>query len=165
MAVSNLSITPESRPQLEALNDWITQAGPLAALRAAQAEAAARMAREPNLKSTFVTLMPEDFSLPPPAGIGNLRVAISRGGVQTLVERHPNSVQILFVLDGPVETHVETDGRWRIDHYGEGSVSVLENRWHVVPAGVWHKSDSPGPGDSVVVALHSAREVQDEFRK
>ena len=67
-------------------------------------------------------------------------------------------------LDGPVETHVETAQGWRIDRYGDGGAVALEDRWHLVPQAVWHKSNAPGPGDCTVVALHTAREVADEYR-
>ncbi|MBK8063220.1 MAG: hypothetical protein IPK29_03415 [Betaproteobacteria bacterium] len=111
-----------------------------------------------------MSLEPGDCGAPAPEGIATLRVAVSRAGADTAVERHPNSDQYLFVLDGPVETHVETSGGWRVDRYGEGSVAVLENRWHLVPRGVWHKSNAPGPRDCTVVALHTAQDVKDEFR-
>jgi mannose-6-phosphate isomerase-like protein (cupin superfamily) len=160
----NASLTPDSLPRIARLNDWALQPAVLAALRAAQAEAVAKLAREPGLRSTFVSLDPGACGAPAPAGIATLRVAVSRAGADTAVERHPNSDQYLFVLDGPVETHVETPAGWRIDRYGEGSVAVLENRWHLVPQGVWHKSNAPGPHDCTVVALHTAQDVKDEFR-
>ena len=80
------------------------------------------------------------------------------------VERHANSTQYLFALDGPVETHVQTEDGWRVDCYGQGDPAALENRWHVVPAGVWHKSVAPGGRNWSVVAFHSARDVRDEYQ-
>jgi hypothetical protein len=80
------------------------------------------------------------------------------------IERHANSTQYLFVLDGLVETHVQTADGWRVDRYGQGDAAVLENRWHVVPQGVWHKSVAPGGRNWGVVAFHSAREVSDEYQ-
>lgn len=161
---NNRSITPDARPGIEELGDFALQPGVLAALRQAQAEAVAVLRRAPDLSSTFVTLDPVRLGAAVPPSVGTIRVAVSRAGADTAVERHPNSTQILFVLDGPVETHVETGAGWRVDRYGEGSASVLENRWHLVPPGVWHKSNAPGPGDCAVVAFHSAREVEDEYR-
>ncbi len=149
------------------------QPGVLAALRRAQSEAAARLRLDPALRSTFIALDPAGLEVGSgvavPASAATIRVAVSRAGVDTAVERHPNSTQVLLVLDGPVETHVQTEAGWRIDRYGEGAVQspenqVLENLWHLVPPGVWHKSNAPGPGDCTVVAFHSAREVRDDYR-
>lgn len=161
---ANLSLTADALPFVVRMNAWVQQAPVMAALRAAQSEAAAKLSREPGLRSTFVTLDPAGCGGPPLEGIGTLRVAVSRAGVDTAVERHPNSTQYLYVLDGPVETHVETSAGWRVDRYGEGGTSALEDRWHLVPQAVWHKSNAPGPGDCTVVALHTARDVADEFR-
>ena len=160
---ANHSLTADAMPFVMRMNVWVQQAPVMAVLRAAQSEAAAKLAREPGLRSTFVSLDPAGCGCPPVAGIGTLRVAVSRAGVDTAVERHPNSTQYLYVLDGPVETHVETAAGWRVDRYGEGGTSALEDRWHLVPQAVWHKSNAPGPGDCTVVAMHSAREVADEF--
>ena len=161
---TNLSLAAEALVFIRKMNDWIRQAPVMAALRAAQSEVVAKIAREPTLRSTFVTLDPGACGCPAIEGIGTLRVAVSRAGVDTAVERHPNSTQYLYVLDGPVETHVETAQGWRIDRYGEGDSAALENRWHLVPQAVWHKSNAPGPGNCTVVALHTAREVADEYR-
>lgn len=161
---ANPSLTGDAMPFVMRMNAWVQQAPVMAALRAAQFEAAAKLAREPGLRSTFVTLDPAGCGCLPVEGIGTLRVAVSRAGADTAVERHPNSTQYLYVLDGPVETHVETAAGWRVDRYGEGETAALEDRWHLVPQAVWHKSNAPGPGDCTVVALHSAREVADEYR-
>ncbi len=163
-ATSNASLAPEALPFIRRMDDWVRQPPVTAALLAAQAEAAAKLAREPNLRSTFITLDPASCGSPAIEGIGTLRVAVSRAGVDTAVERHPNSTQYLYVLDGPVETHVETAAGWRIDRYGEPGAAGLENLWHLVPMAAWHKSNAPGPGNCTVVALHTAREVADEYR-
>jgi len=144
---------------------FATQASVLTALRRAQAVAASRLQREPALRATFVAVDPAGLGVAVPPAIGTIRVAISRAGLDTALERHPNSTQVLLVLDGTIETHIETADGWRVDRYGEGSAAVLENRWHFVPQGVWHKSRAPGPGDCVVAAFHSAREVQDQYRE
>lgn len=161
---ANQSLTGDALPFIEKMDAWVRQAPVMAAFRAAQAEATAKLAREPNLRSTFLTLDPAGCGVPAIDGIGTLRVAVSRAGVDTAVERHPNSTQYLFVMDGPVETHVETAQGWRIDRYGEAGATALENQWHLVPQAVWHKSNAPGPGNCTVVALHTARAVADEYR-
>ncbi len=96
-----------------------------------------------------------------------MRVVVGRGVNEGRNERHANSEQYLFVLDGPVHTYVQNDGEWRIDRYGfevgDRADGPLENRWHVVPRGVWHRSVAPGNGLWGVVAFHSAADVSDEF--
>lgn len=163
-AWANESLSADALPFIHALDAWVREATVMAALQAAQAEAAAKLAREPNLRSTFVTLDPAACTPPAPAGIGTLRVAVSRAGADTAVERHPNSTQYLYVMDGPVETHVETPQGWRVDRYGTGADAALGNLWHLVPQAAWHKSNAPGPGDCTVLALHTARVVADEYR-
>jgi mannose-6-phosphate isomerase-like protein (cupin superfamily) len=164
VTVSNDSITPGARAAISELQEFVRQPQVMAALSTAQSEAAARLVREPALRSTFVALEPASIGAAVPAAAATIRVAVSRAGVDTPVERHPNSTQVLLVLQGPVETHVETTTGWRIDRYGEGEGQAVENRWHLVPPGVWHKSNAPGPGDCTVVAFHSARTVRDDFR-
>ena len=47
----------------------------------------------------------------------------------------------------------------------EGVATALEDRWHVVPPGVWHKTVVPGARNWGIVAFHSAREVGDEYHE
>ena len=96
-----------------------------------------------------------------PTSLGSIRVAVIRGGFDGGVERHPNSTQVLLSLEGTGETHVKTDTGWRVDRYGQGV--QLEDRWHVVPEGVWHKSAAPDLANWTVVAFHTAPVVQDEY--
>lgn len=86
----------------------------------------------------------------------------TRGGDS--VERHINSTQYLLALDGPVETHVQTADGWRVDRYGQGDSALLQDRWHVVPSGIWHRTVAPDASYWGIVAFHSAREVSDEYR-
>ena len=99
-----------------------------------------------------------------PAAIGSVRVVVTRGIGGARIERHVNSTQYLLALDGAIETHFQTAGGWRVDRYGEGDPAVLENRWHVLPPGAWHKSVAPQLRDWGVVAFHSARDVSDEYQ-
>ena len=159
---SNQSITPEELPLIEKLNRFATRPDVLAALRRALADAVKKLQESPDLAATFVSLDPARLGGGVPASIGTVRVAVTRDGAD--VERHPNSRQYLFALDGPMETHVETEQGWRIDRFGNGDPAVLEHRWHVVPTGVWHKSLSPGRRNWGVVAFHTAKHVADEHR-
>ncbi len=161
---NNRSITPAERPVVEELERFASRPDVLAALRRAQAEAVRKLQRDSSMPATFVTLDPAGLGGAAPVAAGSIRVAATRDADGAGVERHANSTQYLFALDGPIETHVETEGRWRVDRFGEGAPAVLEDRWHVVPAGVWHKSTAPGRRHWSVVAFHSAREVSDEYQ-
>lgn len=163
--MGNQSLTPHARHVIEPIISFAMQTSVLAALRRAQAVAVSRLQREPTLHATFVAVDPTSLGVTVPPAIGTIRVAISRAGRDAALERHPNSTQVLLVLDGTIETHTETADGWRIDRYGDGSAAVLENRWHFVPQGMWHKSRAPGPGDCVLAVFHSAREVQDQYRE
>jgi hypothetical protein len=159
---SNQSITPDDRTIVEELNRFATRPEVLAALRRALADAVRSLQRTPDLPATFLTVDPASLGGAAPAAIGSIRVAVTRDGAG--VERHPNSRQYLFALDGPMETHVHSKQGWRVDRFGDGEPTVLEHRWHVVPAGVWHRSLAPGRHNWGVVAFHTAKDVRDEYQ-
>ncbi len=161
---NNRSITPEARPVIEELDRFATRPDVLAALRRAQADAVKKLQRNPSISAAFINLEPSSLGCAAPAAIGSIRVVVTRDAGGEGIERHANSTQYLFVLDSPVETHVQTADGWRVDRYGQGDAAVLEDRWHVVPPGVWHKSLAPGARNWGVVAFHSAREVSDEYQ-
>jgi hypothetical protein len=163
-AANNQSITPAERSFVEELDRFATRPDVLAALRRAQADAVRKLQRNPNIPATFISLDPSALGSAAPAAIGSIRVAVTRAAEGLGVERHANSTQYLFALDGPVETHVQTEDGWRVDRFGQGDPAILENRWHVVPSGVWHKSVAPGGRNWSVVAFHSARDVRDEYQ-
>jgi len=163
-ATNNQSITPDERSVVEELDRFAARPDVLAALRRAQADAVKKLQRNPNTAATFISLDPLELGCSAPVVIGSIRVAVTRDAEGEGVERHANSSQYLFALDGPVETHVQTEDGWRVDRYGQGDPAALENRWHVVPPGVWHKSVAPGRRNWSVVAFHSARDVSDEYR-
>ena len=163
-ATNNQSITPDERPVVEELDRFATRPEVLAALRRAQADAVKKLQRNPNLSATFISLDPLSLGRAAPAAIGSIRVAVTRGTDGLGVERHANSTQYLFAFDGTVETHVRTKDGWRVDRYGQGGPALLEDRWHVVAPGVWHKSVSPGRREWSVVAFHSAKDVSDEYQ-
>jgi len=97
-------------------------------------------------------------------GVSSARVFVSRAADTNISERHSNCIQYLFPLDVSVETHVMTTAGWRIDRYGGEDVAALQSRWHVVPAGVWHRTVAPDVQNWAIVAFHSARQVNDELR-
>jgi mannose-6-phosphate isomerase-like protein (cupin superfamily) len=165
VTTTNQSITPDTRPVVAELNRFATRPEVLAALRRAKADAEKQLQRDPDLSTTFVALDPLQFGSATPDAIGSIRVVVTRDGGGDSLERHSNSTQYLFVLDGPVETHVESTDGWRVDRYGYGGATDLEDQWHVVPPGVWHKSVAPGARNWAIVAFHSARQVSDEYRQ
>ena len=161
---NNQSITPNARSVVEELNRFATRPDVIAALRRAQTAAVGKLQRNPKISTAFKALDPSSLGRGAPAAIGSIRVVVTRDAGGTDVERHANSTQYLFVLDDPVETHVQTVDGWRVDRYGHGEATVLEDRWHVVPPGVWHKTVAPGARNWGIVAFHSAREVSDEYQ-
>ena len=162
--MNNPSLTPDVRPVVEELDRLATRPEVMAVLRRAQADAVAQLQRNSGLSAAFVNLDPVALGHALPAGVGSIRLVVTRGGGGEAIERHANSTQYLLVLDGPVQTHVLTDDGWRVDRYGYGDAATLESRWHVVPPGVWHRSVAPGAHYWGVVAFHSASEVSDEYQ-
>lgn len=161
---NNQSITPEVRPVTEELDRFASRPDVLCVLRQAAADAREKLQQNPNIAEAFAALDLSCLGCPVPAAIGSVRVVVNRGAGGASIERHVNSTQFLFALDGAMETHVQTTDGWRVDRYGQGNPAVLENRWHVVPPGVWHKSTAPGARNWGVVAFHSARNVSDEYQ-
>jgi hypothetical protein len=161
---TNQSITPDARPVVAELNRFVTRPDVLATLRQAKADAEKQLMRNRDLSVAFVALDPLQFGSTSPDVIGSIRVVVARDGGGDSIERHSNSTQYLFALDGPVETHVHITDGWRVDRYGQRGSADLEDRWHVVPLGTWHRSVSPGARSWAVVAFHSAREVIDEYQ-
>lgn len=157
---SNQSITAATRELVEVLATFAKREEVNVALTEAHHAATEKLQADPRSSAAVETLDLELFS-DVPMEIGTIRVAVIREGFDGGFERHSNSTQVLFSLEGTGETHVQTDRGWRVDRYGNGP--ALEDRWHVVPQAVWHKSAAPGPGNWTVVAFHTAREVQDEF--
>ena len=163
-ATDNLSITAQARATVEELDRFANLPQMRVALRAADVEARAQLQRDATLADVFIPLDLSSLGVAVPAVIGSARVVVTRGVGGSRSECHQNSVQYLLSLDGAVQTHVQTADGWRIDRYGEGDPAVLENRWHVVAPGVWHKTDVASARDWSVAAFHSARKVSDEYR-
>jgi hypothetical protein len=161
----NLSIIPEVRPVVAELNRFATRPDVLAALRQGKTEGEKKLLRDPSLATAFVAFDLAQYGWANPEKVGSARVFVSRdSGEHDRFERHANSTQYLFALGGPVQTYVQTKDGLRVDSYGEGDATVLENRWQVVPPGIWHKSVVPGARNWWVVAFHTARNVTDEYQ-
>lgn len=160
----NQSIAPEDRWVIEELDRFAAQPEVSRALEQAAADAHAMLRRNPNTTEAFAPLDLSSFACPVPAAVGSARVVVTRGRGGARLERHANSTQYLFAIDGQVETRVQTADGWRVDRFGQGDPAELENRWHVVPPGRWHQSSAPQARTWGIAAFHSAREVSDEYQ-
>lgn len=162
-AFMNASITPELRPVITELDAYAKLPQVAAAL--AQARIVARVALQdhPAAESISIALSSRLLGTRLPAGVGSLRVVVTRSSGGERMERHRNSTQYLLALDGPLETHVQTDQGVRVDRYGSPPAQALDDRWHIVPLGRWHKTVAPRKRNWAVAAFHSARVVSDEF--
>ena len=161
---SNQSITAAVRPAIEELDRFVASAEVFAALRKAWTQAVQSLHSDQALRASAVSVDLSAFGVPIPAQVASIRVVATRDAGGDGIERHANCTQYLYVLDGPLETHVQTAAGWRVDRYGQGQAEVLEDRWHVVPPGTWHRSVAPGLSNWGVVALHTARDVEDEYQ-
>ena len=155
----NHSITSESLPVIESLNRLAANSNMLDLIRNALSKARASLKFDPLLKVAVEVLDPAIIRQIVPE-IGSARLVAIRDGFDSGIESHPNSTQYLFSLEGSGETHVKTSDGWRIDNYGIGS--RIEDRFHVVFPGVWHKSTA-AHGDWVVIAFHTAEKVIDDY--
>jgi hypothetical protein len=162
-ATDNRSLTPEARPAIEELDCFTARPDVRAALRRAQQEAEQALQRDPALQAAFVAVDPASLGWTRADLVGSIRVVVTRYAGGEGLERHTNSEQYLLALDDALETHVQTADGWRTDRYGHAD-SSLEDRWHVVPRGLWHRTVAPDATNWGVVAFHSAREVSDEYR-
>lgn len=166
----NRSITDDVRPIIETLDQFCGRSDVIAVVRSARASALQQLDAAPQRGAVSVTVDLTSFGTGVPREARSMRVVIGRGVNEGRNERHANSEQYLLVLDGPVHTHVEIDGEWRVDRYGVGDTDPanpasgpLASRWHAVPRGAWHRSVAPSDGLWGVVAFHSVANVSDEF--
>ena len=145
--ISNQSITREWRPKIEEIAAFSIRPQIASVLEAAADRALAVLEADASIPAAVEVVSLSDLT-EVPTHIGSIRVAVIRDGFDGGDERHANSDQVLLSLRGSGETHVETDAGWRTDRYGGGG-RALDDRWHVVPATVWHKSAAPGLGHCI----------------
>ena len=161
---NNRSITPAARGVVEHLDQFVARPDVRAGLLRTKAEAEKKLRENPALATAAIAFDLSRLGWSRSDVVGSGRVVVTREGGGEGIERHANSTQYLFVLDGPIETHLQTTDGWHVDRYGYGDGAQLEDRWHVVAPGVWHKSVAPGARNWGVVAFHSARDVSDEYQ-
>lgn len=98
--------------------------------------------------------------------VGSLRVAVFFPNIETKVERHPNSDQFLFSLSGSGETRVYRNKKWKRDCYGDIiTPASIKSRWHFVEKNIWHQSVATGETPWILAAIHTAKEVMDEYQE
>ncbi len=128
------------------------------------AEAYEELSTDPNCAVSIKPLDVSIFGNDVAGKVGSCRLSLFRAGTAYKRERHPNSAQFLFSLEGSGEIHVlEESGSWRVDRLGEVENGTLETRRHWIPAGIWHQPISSQDHNWVLLAFHTAAEVQDEF--
>jgi mannose-6-phosphate isomerase-like protein (cupin superfamily) len=160
--MKNLSLTPNRLSQINELEQFVSVPDVQRRFHEAGKEVAAAVS-ENNIYSV-IDLDMKSLTTPPPELVGTIRIAAFQPGTVTEYERHPNSVQFLYILQGTGETRVMRDDAWHTDSYGEIRSGALSERWHLVEAGEWHRSAATGDMPLVVAALHTAKNVQDEYR-
>lgn len=130
----------------------------------AWAEADEKLSADPKCTVSIESLDVSAFGCDAVDIIGTCRLSIYRAGTAYHRERHLNSTQIVFSLEGSGEINVlEKNGSWRIDHIGKMDNGSLAPLTHWVPAGVWHQPLASKDQNWVVLAFHTAREIKDEF--
>ncbi len=134
------------------------------AINKAWAEAHEELSADPNCTVSIKPLNISVFGNDVAGKVGSCRLSIFRAGMAYNRERHPNSIQFLFSLEGSGEIHVlEESGSWRVDCVGGVEDGASETRRHWIPAGIWHQPIPSKDHQWVVLAFHTAAEVQDEF--
>ena len=128
------------------------------------AEAHEELSADPNCTVSIKPLDVSIFGNDVAGKVGSCRLSIFRAGTAYNRERHPNSTQFVFSLEGCGEIYVlEESGSWRVDRLGGVENGALETCGHWTPAGIWHQPIPSKDHDWVVLAFHTATEVQDEF--
>ena len=154
----------DNKDLLKCLEKLVSRFENQEALNKAWAEAHEELSADPNcavsIKPLDVSILGNDVA----GKVGSCRLSIFRAGTAYNRERHPNSTQFIFSLEGSGEIHVlEESGSWRVDRLGGVDNGALETRWHWIPAGIWHQPIPSKDHNWVVLAFHTEAEVQDEF--
>ena len=155
----NKSITPDIKPIVERLNAYISSPAFAKKMKDAWGKAKALYAKNKISHATIEIDLPAGN----PPEVASCRLSILQPKTKSHVERHANSAQYIYAIEGVGVTGVEMGGRWRVDTYG-GKSKSLEDRWHATPAGTWHYSLAPEAGEWVIMAFHTAKKVSDERR-
>jgi len=158
----NRSITAEVRPILQELEAYFSQAAVLQLLKERGAPLFGQISVAQPYAVTDIPLiaLPKEI----PEIIGSIRIAAFFPNVQTKIERHPNSQQLLWSLAGQGITKVFRNDVWEQDSYGKGIENTQEaSTWHFVAKNTWHQSIGTGTTPWLLVAIHTANDVMDEY--
>ena len=163
-ATSNNSIEPEMHTILVSFDNFITSLEVDKKINEISKKLLPQIS--PEKPYAVADLCAADLQMAFPKGVGSIRIAVFYPGCETGVERHPNSTQFLYSVRGTGETRVLRNEKWEIDSYGKiSNDNLLEERWHVVEKGIWHHSVATGKEPWILAALHSAKNVQDEYQE
>ena len=158
----NRSITAEVRPIIQELEAYFNQATVLQFLKERGVPLFDQISASRPYAVTDIplTALPKET----PEIMGCIRIAVFFPNIQTKIERHPNSQQFLWSFEGQGITKVFRNDIWAEDSYGEGIENTLEaSTWHFVAKNTWHQSIGTGTAPWVLVAIHTANEVMDEY--
>ncbi|MDP9196158.1 MAG: hypothetical protein M3O22_05240 [Pseudomonadota bacterium] len=159
----NRSLTEAVRPRIRELDRFVADPAVTAFLSRAGQEVLALLEQNPAEAAVAVTVPLQDLPVAPPSFIQTLRMAAFRPGLEMERERHPNSFQFLYCIEGTGETRVLRNGVWEADSYGSDRNEAFENRWHAVPDNTWHQSVATGSASWILATFHTAQNVQDEY--
>jgi hypothetical protein len=133
-------------------------------LRAALAEAKAKLHNDPAMGAAAVPIHATLFDDRLPAEIASCRLSVMRAHTACPVERHPNARQYVLSLEESGAIRLIDDSGADSSELCSDPSAPLSARWHLVPANTWHQP-IPGKKDWAVLAFHSvpAQELLDEF--
>ncbi|WP_394747821.1 hypothetical protein [Spongiimicrobium salis] len=159
----NRSLSEEIRPTIAELQAYFDQTDIRNALEASGFPLLKQVSKAEPYAVATMSLEKLPKGMPPM--IGSIRIAAFFPEAQTKVERHPNSRQFLWSLSGQGVTRVRRNSVWEEDIYGDAIENdILASTWHFVEANSWHQSIARGSTPWLLVAIHTAREVKDEYQ-
>jgi len=153
------------RELLEDLERLLHEPGIKAGLEEKAEELRKILRQNPEQVSATKTVGLELFGDRLPAEIKLCRVFLLRVGAKAKVERHTNSIQRLYSLEGAGSILIREGQNWRSQEMSSKPATRLEERWSWVGANVWHQPAAVRE-DWVTVAFHTAGsdEIVDEYQ-
>jgi len=163
IGMTNNAITYEIRARVQKLDIFCKQPEVFRVLTKVKQNVISKISKDQPY--SFETIDTPRFNTIIPDQIGSVRVAAFLPNAITKIERHPNSIQYLFSMQGYGKTKVWRNGQWETDFYGANTKNLsLEKYWHFVGKNTWHQSIASGNIPWVLVAIHTALDVIDEYQ-
>jgi hypothetical protein len=130
----------------------------------AAGEAKEILSADPSKLAASVVLPLELFGPSLPFELKSCRLSVMRGGTQYHIEKHPNATQYVLSINGNGAIRVKFSDEWLVSQLSSDPSVMLQERWHTVPANIWHQP-IPSDNDWTVVAFHTAPagELKDEI--